>query len=95
MIPICTVDKNLSGFPDKSNAFCAALLPFFASVDRRDFRAEIIATSDMENTPFNKIKPIIIKISFISLFCYLMFFLFYTANAMTWMHTMSSTMAMG
>ena len=62
VIPICTVDKNLSGLPDRSKAFCAALLPFFASVDRRDFRAEIMAT------PFNKINPIIIKISLILLF---------------------------
>ena len=68
VIPICTVDKNLSGLPDRSKAFCAALLPFFASVDRRDFRAEIMATSDIENTQFNKINPIIIKISLILLF---------------------------
>ena len=84
VMPICTVERNLSGFPERSRAFCAALLPFLASVDKRDLRAEIIATSDMENIPFNNIKPIMIRISFIFFSFYILLTKSaYTTNAMT------------
>ena len=56
VIPICTVDKNLLGELANSNATFALLLPFFAAVSSLFFLAEISEISDMEKTPFNKIK---------------------------------------
>jgi hypothetical protein len=47
----------------KSNATFALVLPFFAAVSSRFFRAEMSAISDIEKTPFNKIRRKIIKIS--------------------------------
>jgi hypothetical protein len=65
VIPICTVDKNLLGALAKSNAIWAFLLPFLAAVSNLFFRAEINAISDMEKTPFKRIKKNIIKISMV------------------------------
>ena len=45
------------------NATRADLFPFFTSVDNRDFRADINATSDMAKIPFSTINPIIMIIS--------------------------------
>ena len=63
VIPICMVDKKRSGSLDKFNAVLAARLPFLASASRRDLRAETNAISDIDKTPFIKIRTIIIKIS--------------------------------
>ena len=60
VIPICTVDRNLSGSSASFSAAIAPRLPFFASEARRVFLAEINATSDIENTPLRSISPIII-----------------------------------
>ena len=57
------VDKKRSGSLDKFNAVLAARLPFLASASRRDLRAETNAISDIDKTPFIKIRTIIIKIS--------------------------------
>jgi hypothetical protein len=40
----------------KSSAVLALLFPFLAAVSNRLFREEINAISDIENTPFNRIK---------------------------------------
>jgi hypothetical protein len=47
----------------KFKAVWAFLLPFFAAVSNRFFRAEINAISDIEKTPLRMIKKRIIKIS--------------------------------
>ena len=63
VIPICTVERKRSGSFASFKAVPADLLPFFASAESFDLRADIRATSDMEKTPFNIINPIIIIIS--------------------------------
>ena len=60
------VERKRSGSFANFNASFANLLPFLASEDRLDFRAEIKAISDIANSPFNKIRTIMIKISFIN-----------------------------
>jgi hypothetical protein len=47
----------------KSNAVLALLLPFLAAVSNRLFREEINAISDIEKTPFNRIKKNIMSSS--------------------------------
>jgi hypothetical protein len=47
----------------KSNAVLALLLPFLAAVSNRLFREEINAISDIEKTPFKRIKKNIMSSS--------------------------------
>jgi hypothetical protein len=49
----------------KSKATLAFVFPFLAAVSKRFLRAEIKAISDIEKTPFNRIKKSIIKISMV------------------------------
>lgn len=57
------VDKNLSGFSNNFNAFCAPFFPCLAFVSSFNFRDETKANSDMESKPLNKINNNIISIS--------------------------------
>ncbi|SNB08019.1 hypothetical protein FPC831_520008 [Flavobacterium psychrophilum] len=66
VIPICTVDRNLFGELAKSKAVFALVFPFFAADSSRFLRADINAISDIENTPFKRIKK---KMMSISTFC--------------------------
>ena len=63
VIPICMVDKNLSGSLASFKAVAADLFPRFISVSKRVFRAETKAISDIDSIPLNKIRPIIMTIS--------------------------------
>jgi hypothetical protein len=63
VIPIWTADRNLLGELAKSNAVLALLLPFLAAVSNRLFREEINAISDIEKTPFKRIKKNIMSSS--------------------------------
>lgn len=65
VIPICTVDKNLLGSVESLRAAIAFGLPIFASFNNFDFRADMIAISDIENNPFNNIRSNIINISIV------------------------------
>ena len=60
VMPIWTVDRKRSGSSDSFNAVAALRLPFFAAVESRDLRADIRATSDIENIPLRRIRIIII-----------------------------------
>ena len=66
VIPICTVEKNLSGFSAKASASFADLLPFFASRARFDFLSETSAISDIARIPFDMISAAIMTNS---IFC--------------------------
>ena len=62
------VDKKFSGFSAKSSAAFADLLPIFASCANFDLRADMTEISDIENSPFNKISPIIIIMTMNNIF---------------------------
>jgi hypothetical protein len=68
VIPICTADRNLLGEFAKSSAVLADLLPFLAAVSNLLFREEINAISDIEKTPFSRIKKRIMSSSNFILF---------------------------
>lgn len=63
VIPICSVERNLSGSFASFQAVLADLFPFLASAERRDLRADISATSDIAKTPLSNINPMIIDCS--------------------------------
>jgi len=63
VIPIWTVDKNLFGEFARSSAVTALALPFLAAFSSLFLRADISAISDIEKTPFSKIRKKIIIIS--------------------------------
>ena len=63
VMPIWTVDRNLFGELARSKAILARSFPFLAAVSRRVLRAEIKAISDIEKTPFSRIKKRMISIS--------------------------------
>lgn len=63
VIPIWIVERKRSGSSASCNAARAPRLPCFASEARRDLRAEINAISDIENTPFSRIRAIIMRTS--------------------------------
>jgi len=63
VMPIWTVERNLSGAPDKSMACWAFLSPRLASPSNLDLFMETSDISDNENQPFSRIRPRIMKIS--------------------------------
>ena len=63
VMPIWIVDKNVSGLLANLRAVRAARLPVLESASRRDYRADTIAISDIDNKPFKRISPIIMTIS--------------------------------
>ena len=67
VMPICTVDRNLSGSPESARAARAGLLPLRASVSSLDLRADTNAISDIERMPFRTISSRMITISIVDL----------------------------
>ena len=62
-MPIWMVERKRSGFSARRKAVRAGLLPFLASISRRARREEMMAISDMENTPLSKMSPRMMNIS--------------------------------
>ena len=52
VIPLCTVDRNRPGSEARSSEHCAPRFPALAIAFRRASRAETIASSLIDNTPF-------------------------------------------
>ena len=63
VMPIWMVERKRSGFSARRKAVRAGLLPFLASISRRARREEMMAISDMENTPLSKMSPRMMNIS--------------------------------
>lgn len=63
MMPICTVDRKLSGLSMSFSAVFADELPFVASDAMLLRLDEISAISAIANIPFNRIRPSMMKIS--------------------------------
>ncbi len=64
-MPICTVERKVLGVDANSSALRAFLLPLRAALSSLNFQEETGAISDMENTPFRRIRTRIINISVI------------------------------
>ena len=62
VIPICIVDKKISGSDANLITVCAPLLPFSLSFSSFVLRADNMAISDIENIPLSNISPMIIII---------------------------------
>ena len=63
VIPIWTVERNLPGLSARARAQRAPVDPRSAAILSRAGRAETIASSDMENRPFSRISPAIMRTS--------------------------------
>jgi hypothetical protein len=70
-MPICTVDKKVSGLFERSSASFAFLSPLLAWASSLAFRADTKAISAIEKSPFNKKSPSNMRISIkIFLLCF-------------------------
>ena len=65
VMPICTVERNLSGLLASANASLALASPFCVCTSNLAFLADNKAISAIEKRPFKIIKPKIIKTSVI------------------------------
>lgn len=70
VMPIWTVEKNLSGLSARASASFADLLPPFASEARLDFLSDTRAISDIASMPFEIISAAIMKNSILYAFLY-------------------------